>query len=559
MVLGSPAGTAESTSSLPYFRLFRPSAAIVNSVELHMDGTVYVSYTPPRAPEWYVVGRADDAEDTRDRAIHTGRRMRRFSDVQAANAADTTWLPPERAFPPGRGPAPRWVALRLSSVDSCASDRARLTRLRGGEARASRGIAARVVEWIRQRELARLAHRLASVRCRPNPAPDWTALLSSPPAHQTDVLASVPGATTPLVNSGDYCSRDVVSKLDPLLGIFDPNVGPPEWTTILPRNWALPQPGESGPREPDNGQRKYRPTLPLRWPGNHYVTWPEVARLAQTDTARLRTVLKWHDRPSHRDVRDRPIPWIASAVGGVVANSFLSGADYAGDHTEPPADYWLGVTPPPDSEPCGLFNAEHSLCDDWIVLTRLDPEYRFLLAQDREREAGTDKGLGNFTAELGGSLEAEIEQWLIPIGYRPEPADRISMTGRWVVDCGHDDWHTELHPIESFVAAHVADSAIDASVVVTGDWPGGELELDVWPPARPSASGVLRWRRHGRVALAGLTVDERPEPADNPNHLRLTVVSTTPWQPLVTEDWNQVQPHPTRRLVAKYRLWWSER
>ncbi len=488
IVLGSPAGVAESTASLPYYRLFRPGAALFNSVELHADGTVYASDIPPLTPEWYATGRADDAEDTRDRLIRTARRMRRFSDVQAMNAADTTWVPPERAFPPGRAPAPRWVTMRL----------------------------------------------------------------------QTDVLTPAPRATTPLGNSGDYCSRDIVSKLDPLLGIFDPNVGPPEWTTILPRNWALPAQGDGG-RERDNGQRKYHPTLPLGWPGNHYVTWDEVVHLAQTDTARLRTVLRWRERPTHRDVRDRPIPWIAATVTGVVTNSFLSGADYAGDHTEPPADYWLGRSPPPDSEPCGLFNAEHSLCDDWIVRVRPDPEYRFLLAQDREREAGTDKGLGNFTAELGGSLEAEIEQWLIPVGFRPEPADRISMTGRWVVDCGHDDWHSELHPIESLVATHAEGSAVVASVVITGDWPGGELELDVWPPARPSAAAMLRWRRHGRTALAGLTVDERAEPADNPNHLHLTVVSTAPWQPLVTEDWNQVLPHPTRRLATQYQVWWSAR
>ena len=476
IVLGAPAGSAESTSSLRYLQRFQSSEAMVNSVERHADGTAYASYAPPLGPDWYDVARADDAEDTRERLIPAGRGRRRFSDVRAANVNDARWLPPDRAFPRGRGPAPRWVTIHLPLT---------------------------------------------------------------------------PRATLPLARSGDYCSRDIVSVLDPLLGLFDPDAGPPEWTTILPRNWSL------AGREMNNGQRKYHPDLPLVWPGNHRVTWDEVVRLAQTDTARLRTVLKWRGRPSHGDVRDRPIPWISSAVAGVVTNSFLSGADYAGDHAEPPQGYWLGVTPPPDSEPCGVFNAEHSLCDDWIVYVRPDPDYRFMLAQDNEREAGTDKGLGNFTVELRGSLETEIEQWLLPVGYRPEPGDRIFMTGRWVVDCGHDDWHAELHPIEAIVSAHLQQSAVVASVVVTGDWPGGKLELDVWPPARSRAAATLHWRHNGRTIAERLSVDEQAQPADSPNHLHLTITSNEPWQPLVTEDWNEVEPHATRRLAGKYRLWWS--
>jgi len=101
--------------------------------------------------------------------------------------------------------------------------------------------------------------------------------------------------------------------------------------------------------------------------------------------------------------------------------------------------------------------------------------------------------------------------------------------------------------------------AVVASVVVTGDWPGGKLELDVWPTARSSAAATLEWRRNGRTIAERLSVDEQAQPADSPNHLHLTITSNEPWQPLVTEDWNEVEPHPTRRLAAKYRLWWSTR
>src|SRR6266568_6854387 len=113
IVLGAPAGSAESTASLLYLQRFQSSEAMVNSVERHADGTAYASYTTPLGPDWYDVARADDAEDTRERVIPAGRAMRRFSDVRAANVNDARWLPPDRAFRPGRGPAPRWVTIHL--------------------------------------------------------------------------------------------------------------------------------------------------------------------------------------------------------------------------------------------------------------------------------------------------------------------------------------------------------------------------------------------------------------------------------------------------------------
>src|ERR1041385_3939957 len=88
IVLGIPAGAAESTSSLLYLQRFQSSEAVANSVERRADGTAYASYAPPLGPDWYDVARADDAEDTRERVIPAGRSRRRFSDVRAANVND---------------------------------------------------------------------------------------------------------------------------------------------------------------------------------------------------------------------------------------------------------------------------------------------------------------------------------------------------------------------------------------------------------------------------------------------------------------------------------------
>ena len=161
---------------------------------------------------------ADDAEDTRTAAIPAGHGVRPFLELQTDNLDAARWLAPAHAFPPGRGPAPRWLVIPLPSVDPCAAD---------------------------QRELARLARRLAGAPCRPVRVATWPAFFAAAPRAQVNGL--VPHATTPLSRSGDYCSRGVVSTLDPILRVLNPNSGPPEWTTVLARNWPV-----------DGRERRYR-------------------------------------------------------------------------------------------------------------------------------------------------------------------------------------------------------------------------------------------------------------------------------------------------------------
>jgi len=556
--LGGPAGDDRGSASLPHFQLFGSGEGPpLGAFEEHADGTIYLAYLPPLGPDWYDVGRADDTEESRNRVIPVGRGRRRFADAQLRNVRLDQWKSPDSAFPGGRAPVPRWLAFPLPLVDSCAADRARLAALEAGQeerGHGARAVIALVRRGIEGTVVARLRRRLASPRCIRRRAADWGTALAAVAGARAQL--AVARATPPLPGAGDYCFRDVVSKLDPILG----NSGPPEWQTILPVD------SRSADESHENGQRRRNPDRALDAPGNHAVSWDELVHLTQSDLADAFRILRWGGHPSREDIKDRPIPWIESAANGVVTNSFLSGADYAGDHYEPPEGYWLGVAPPTAPEGCGTFNAQHALCNDWIVYLRPDPEDGFLLAYDTEHEE-PEQGWGNFSVELQGNLENEVEQWLVPVGYRPEPGDRIHLVGRWVIDCGHEDWHAELHPIEAFVSTHARTHAAAsggfeglASVVVTGDWPGGRLALDLWPPARPAAATTLAWRRdRAGAALSGLSIAETLEPGDAPNHLHLEVVSTDARRPLVTGDWNEVEPDPTRRLATRYHLWWSER
>jgi len=334
--------------------------------------------------------------------------------------------------------------------------------------------------------------------------------------------------TQSLPNSGDYCGRGFFHGFQQ------------EWGTILP----------AGGNE--NGQRTF---------GTHYISWEELIALEQSSPDAALDVLAFRGLPSS-DTYDHTVPWISSVVEGFVTNSFLSGGDYVGPkgaHMDWPGGYWLGNPEPWHPEGCGTFTAKNALCDDWIIFVKPDPEYYFLLASDPQ-------DTGNFDAEHSGNVECEIEQWVVPGGYRPEPGDRISMTGRWVIDCGPGDWHGEIHPYESYVSSHaqtrsgaLGGTEVIASVVVTGAWQGegGALFLDIWPPTRPTASATLHYSQDQPGAMFGLTVNELllPGPGDNPNHLHLTVLA--PQITLGTGGANDVYYTTSRRLATKYHLWWE--
>src|SRR5207249_1112067 len=129
-------------------------------------------------------------------------------------------------------------------------------------------------------------------------APDWGTALAAVAGARAQL--GVARATPPLPGAGDYCFRDVVSKLDPVLG----NSGPPEWQTILPVD------SRSAEEDQENGQRRADPDRPLDAPGNHAVSWDELVHLTQTDLARAFRILRWSGHPSREDIKDRPIPWI---------------------------------------------------------------------------------------------------------------------------------------------------------------------------------------------------------------------------------------------------------
>jgi hypothetical protein len=99
-----------------------------------------------------------------------------------------------------------------------------------------------------------------------------------------------------------------------------------------------------------------------------------------------------------------------------------------------------------------------------------DTPYSNLVAPPTKPDAGYQAVVTHAVQDLGldapnGLLGVETDQGLVPPDYRVQEGDRIAVFGRWIVDAGHDDFHTEIHPplllaaARSFADLHCADGA----------------------------------------------------------------------------------------------------
>jgi hypothetical protein len=128
----------------------------------------------------------------------------------------------------------------------------------------------------------------------------------------------------------------------------------------------------------------------------------------------------------------------------------------------------------------------HPFYNDWEFFIALDDIYTSLLAPantginpktggvdpvyheaNRKATDPIDKG-GLGLSVPHGVLGVETDRGLVPDEYRAQPKDRVAVFGRWIVDCGHDDYHTEIHPPLLLAVARPGSSGERTSVKVLG-------------------------------------------------------------------------------------------
>ena len=94
-----------------------------------------------------------------------------------------------------------------------------------------------------------------------------------------------------------------------------------------------------------------------------------------------------------------------------------------------------------------------------------DAAYTNLLAPSNNDPNSTNDNIKNAFSQgrgiglqVSGALPMEVEAGMVPETYRPALGDRVAMYGRWIVDDGHPDFHSEIHPPLVLARAQVVNA-----------------------------------------------------------------------------------------------------
>jgi hypothetical protein len=85
---------------------------------------------------------------------------------------------------------------------------------------------------------------------------------------------------------------------------------------------------------------------------------------------------------------------------------------------------------------------------DWNWDLVPDPAYQFLV------------GTANGRSGSGRKMDMEWEEAFLPAAFRPAVGDRTWMLGRWVFDCGHPPYETEIHPPKAVAFTRFAPTVL---------------------------------------------------------------------------------------------------
>jgi hypothetical protein len=210
---------------------------------------------------------------------------------------------------------------------------------------------------------------------------------------------------------------------------------------------------EQGPAVAANGSVPPIPSNPLEEVkeacGSETNTWG--SELLTTTPSQIKVKSEWGD----------VIPGKEMEISGTVKTVEFSNADIPTDHPfsrdftfnilldEP---YWslarsLGPGPPDGAEHNETeFHEIHVEMESGALL-HAEPQREGPLSGEVWEELISEPHVPTVTAEALEGLEG---------AYIPQTGERIAMRGRWIIDCGHNDFHSELHPITFMAFGHAA-------------------------------------------------------------------------------------------------------
>jgi hypothetical protein len=164
----------------------------------------------------------------------------------------------------------------------------------------------------------------------------------------------------------------------------------------------------------------------------------------------------------------------------------------------------------------------------------------------------------------------------------PAVGDLIHTTGRWIIDCGHATYKSELHPIFSFAKMKTVVSetntftgleedlfngkpATRVAIWVNGWFPGGDnnaIEFDAFPPPRPSPDAVLHVVKPidnapgGYTAAEDVTMEFQLVPLGTASHVHLRF--TAPRRENTVTGAGEMKFQSGRQYWGIWYLYWGD-
>jgi hypothetical protein len=198
----------------------------------------------------------------------------------------------------------------------------------------------------------------------------------------------------------------------------------------------------------------------------------------------------------------------------------------------------------PLSHECHL-DESHVWASDWRTYVRPLHPYKNLFGKNSD------------------TIELEIEHCLtmhffVAYGY-PFRGQLIFTAGRWIIDCGHDSYNSEIHPPSVYVLMHTEPystrPATVANIWVNGFYTGDPVDLDIYPPPRPSPEAVLNVAKP-RDSDAALDV----QLAFSFMGPRARVRFTAPRRTLSVDSWTGEMLWQTGRgYEGRWYVYWTDR
>lgn len=240
---------------------------------------------------------------------------------------------------------------------------------------------------------------------------------------------------------------------------------------------------------------------------------------------------QWEPVPPHTDCDE-------VSVMGFVLDSHLAGEDLATTHRPYPCTFFQGG----------------SFVSDWNFGVAPIHPYKYLLAQNNHLDLEIEFcDLGFFGSDLTEADPAPGPELL-------QRGHLFWATGRWVIDCGHDNYASEIHPpaAMAFMRTEVSPTLRTvAKITVNGFYNGTPMSLDLFPPPRPAPNAFMHLARTiYKDSVAGMTVDYSSDP-DASSFIRVSFSAPFQCPGVNTPYGGQMYPIGGRKYYGQWAISWD--